>query len=263
MKNILIIIISIICFNVFSQNVTIEYNTTINTNEAVLSTSTNYTYILNKNESNYFNNFSDSISQFKYKNIIDEVREVGDIKLVTLSDNKYGYIRKDFFYKNYEKDTLIYNEIISINKQFVGEKINLFDWNIAPKSDTIVMGFKCQVATTKFRGRIYEAIFSTEIAPYGGPWKFDGLPGLIISIRSTDNYFVISPIKISINSVETKTYNPYSEKSILSWNQFKEKFRLHLADQIKKLKARSDIGETGSIKLSEKIEDLELPEMKF
>lgn len=263
MKNILLIITLVLSFNTFSQNVTIEYNTTINTNDAVLSTSTNYTYILSKNESNYFNNFKDSLSQFKYKKIIDEVREVGDIKLVTLSDNKYGYIRKDFFYKNYEKDTLIYNEIISINKQFVGEKINLFDWEIKPKSDTLVLGFKCQIATTKFRGRIYEAIFSPEIAPYGGPWKFDGLPGLIISVKSLDNYFIIYPIKISINSGDTKTINPYSEKIILSWSQFKEKFRLHLEDQLKKLKARSDIGEKGSIKLSEKIEDLELPEMKF
>ena len=263
MKNILIITTFLFSVNIFSQNVTIEYNVTINTNEAVLSTSMNYTYNLNKSISNFYNNFNDSISQFKYKNIIDEVREVGDIKLVTLTDNRYGYIKKDFFYKDYEKDTLIFNEIISVNKQFVGEKINLFNWEIMPKSDTIVLGFKCQKATTKFRGRMYEAIFSNEIAPYGGPWKFDGLPGIIISIRSIDNYFVIIPLKIKINDSSIKTYNPYENKTILSYNEFREKFINHLKDQLKKLKARSDIGETGSIKVTERIEDLELPEMKF
>lgn len=249
--------------HIFSQNVVIEYNATINTNETVLSTSINYIYVLNKNESNYFNNLNDSISQFKYKKIIDEVRAVGDIKLVTLSDNTYGYIRKDLYYKNYDKDTMIFNEIISVNKQFVGEKINLFDWEINSKSDTLVLGFNCQKAVTKFRGRIYEALFSPEIAPFGGPWKFDGLPGMILSVRSLDNYFVIYPLKITLNSSDTKTYNPYSGKSILSWNQFREKFRIHLEDQLKKLKARSDIGERGSVKLSEKIEDLEIPQMSF
>lgn len=263
MKKLTLIILAFTYCNIFSQNVTIEYNVTVNTNEAILSTSTNYTYILNKNISNFYNNFNDSISQFKYKKNIDEIREVGDIKLVTLSDNKYAYIKKDFYYKDYDKDTLIFNEIISVNKQFVGEKINLFEWEIIPKSDTIVLGFKCQKATTKFRGRTYEATFSNEIAPYGGPWKFDGLPGLIISIKSIDNYFVIIPLKIKLNDNAIKTYNPYYDKPILSWNEFKGKFTNHLKNQLKKLKAKSDIGETGSIKLTEKIEDLELPEMKF
>lgn len=263
MKKIAFIFFTFCFTNIFSQNVTAEYNVTVNTNEAVLSTSMNYTYNLNKNVSNFYNNFNDSISQFKYKNIIDEVREIGDIKLVTLTDNKYGYIKKDFFYKDYEKDTLVFNEIISVNKQFVGEKINLFNWEIKPKSDTIVLGFKCQKAITQFRGRTYEAIFSNEIAPYGGPWKFDGLPGLILAIRSLDNYFVIIPLKIKINDSSIKTYNPYDNKTILSYQEFREKFINHLRDQLKKLKARSDIGETGSIKVTERIEDLELPEMKF
>jgi GLPGLI family protein len=258
-----IIIYLFIYSNCNSQNVIIEYNTTINTNEELLSTSTNYTLLLNKKESNYFNNFKDSINQFKFKNIVDVVKEVGDVIMVEITDNMYSYIRKDFFYKNYEKDTLIYNEIISVNKQFVGEKINLFDWEILPNSNITVLGFKCQVATTEFRGRKYEAVFCQEIAPYGGPWKFDGLPGLILSVRSLDNYFVIIPTKIILNGKDEKIFNPYENKKIISWNEFKEKFRLHLVNQLKRMKAMSEIGEGGSIKVTEKIEDLELPEMKF
>jgi GLPGLI family protein len=126
------------------------------------------------------------------------------------------------------------------------------------------LGFKCQKAITKFRGRTYEATFSNEIASYGGPWKFDGLPGMIISVKSIDNYFVIEPKKIIKNSKSiNQIYNIYENENIISWNLFKKTYENKLMEQLKKLKSMSENGEGGSIKITDKIEDLELPEMKF
>ena len=259
--------ISLLIFNInFSQNIIIDYNATINTNDAVLATSINYKLIINNNSktSAYFNDSNDSINQFKYSQFIDEKVNKNGITRVKLSDNHYSYIRNDYFFNDYVKDTLIYNEIISTKKVLVGEKTNIFNWEIQPKSDTLIMNFKCQKATTKFRGRVYEAFFTNQIATYGGPWKFDGLPGLILSIRSLDNYFVISPVKILLNSKEKiNIENVYNDKSIVSWSEFKKLFKENMERRLKVLKANSEIGEGGGIKITDKIEDLEIPEMKL
>ena len=263
MKKISILITLFSTLNIFSQNVEVEYLVTENTNDAVLATSTTYNLIISENQSIYFNN-NDSIKQFKYQNLIFDVKKIGELTQVKLSDNHYAYIKQDYFYKNYTKDTLIFNEIILNKKIFVGEKVNLIDWEVKPKSDTLVLGFKCQKAIGKFRGRTYEATFSNEIAPYGGPWKFDGLPGLIMSIKSLDNYFVIEPRKIIKDSKSANQIkNIYENENIVSWNLFKKTYEEKLKEQLKKLKSISEDGEGGSIKITDKIEDLELPEMKF
>lgn len=247
----------------FSQNVEVEYSVSENTNDAVLSTSTIYNLIINENQSVYYNN-NDTLKQFKYQHFIFDVKKIGELTQVKLSDNHYAYVKQDYFYKNYLEDTLIFNEIILNKKIFVGEKASIFDWEIIPKSDTIILGFKCQKAMTKFRGRVYEATFSNDIAPYGGPWKFDGLPGLILAVRSLDNYFVIEPIKIIKDSKSIgQIKNIYENEKIISWNMYKKTYEKKLYEQLKKLQSLSEDGEGGSIKITDKIEDLELPEMKF
>lgn len=146
----------------------------------------------------------------------------------------------------------------------MGENTNLFSWKIIPNSETILLGFKCQKASAKFRGRTYEATFSTEIASFGGPWKFDGLPGLILEVRSLDNYFVIEPIKVIKDSkVKNQIKNIYNDQIVISWNTYKKTLADKLMLQLKKLQSLSENGEGGSIKITEKIENLELPEMKF
>lgn len=58
-------------------------------------------------------------------------------------------------------------------------------------SDTaIISGYHCQKATCSFHGRSFEAWFTSEIPIRLGPWKFGGLPGLIIKVYDSDNYYI-------------------------------------------------------------------------
>lgn len=263
MKKFILLCLLIFCLTGLSQNVEVTYTVSVNTNDPVLATSTTYNLWVNDNQSVYFNS-NDSINQFKYKNLIFDVKKVGELTKVQLSDNHFAYVINDYFYKDYQKDTLIFNEIILNKKVFVGENTNLFNWEIIPNSETILLGFKCQKASAKFRGRTYEATFSSEIAPFGGPWKFDGLPGLILSVKSLDNYFVIEPLKvIKEGKIKNQIKNIYDDQIIISWSTYKKTFEDRLMLQLKKLQSLSENGEGGSIKITEKIEDLELPEMKF
>ena len=55
-------------------------------------------------------------------------------------------------------------------------------WNILPETAKIE-NYNCQRATTKFGGRTWEAWFSKDLPFPDGPYKFHGLPGLIVKLE--------------------------------------------------------------------------------
>jgi len=64
-----------------------------------------------------------------------------------------------------------------------------FKWTIDTDTMTL-LGYTCQKATTAFRGRNYTAWFAPEIPSNNGPWKFGGLPGLILKISDDKRNFI-------------------------------------------------------------------------
>lgn len=248
---------------IYSQNTIVDFISIVNTNDAVIKTKIDYKLIMNDSTSCYYNITKDE-SQFKEGKHVYDKKKKNDVIEIKLTDNHTDYLKDDFYFKNFIKDSLTYNELIATKKVVIGEKNSIFEWTIKPNSDTLVMGFKCQKAISKFRGRTYEAIFSSEIAPHGGPWKFDGLPGFIVSVKSLDNYFIIVPTKIIVNTASQNICdNIYINQKIISWSNFRQLFKENLERILKKLKSMSEDGEGASIKITDKIEDLEIGELKF
>lgn len=62
---------------------------------------------------------------------------------------------------------------------YVKDPIHKPSWEILPDTKNI-SGYACQKATGHFRGRDYDVWFTNEIPIQAGPWKLNGLPGLII-----------------------------------------------------------------------------------
>jgi len=67
------------------------------------------------------------------------------------------------------------------------ETVPIIQWKIESDTTTI-LSYSCQKATTTFRGRNYTAWFASEIPSNNGPWKFGGLPGLILKISDESRY---------------------------------------------------------------------------
>jgi len=248
-----------------NKNISVQYLVAENKHAEINSTKSFYNLIIKGVESIYYNNLSDSLNQFKYKDVISETQKIGEFTMVKLSDNNYEYVTQSLFYKNYVKDTLIFNEKIPFRtKVIIGENLHLFNWNIIPEKDSLILGYKCKSAVADFRGRTYIAYFCQELNSFGGPWKFDGLPGLILAVSSKDKYFIIEPVKISINTATEPIRNAYQnlkKEDILNWNQYKEKYEKRLKDIKKKLDSESTKGETISIKRTGGIEDLGIKEI--
>lgn len=71
-----------------------------------------------------------------------------------------------------------------------------FNWNLKANSDTIILGYKCQKAYTKYAGRDYVAWYTTDIPISDGPHKFQGLPGLIVKIHDLKKHHHFELIKV-------------------------------------------------------------------
>src|SRR5690606_21094241 len=82
-------------------------------------------------------------------------------------------------YKNTKH--LDYITILSNTRYVVKQEVEL-KWNLLPEFDK-VLNYKVQKATTQFGGRSWIAWFSTDISLQDGPYKFSGLPGLILKIQ--------------------------------------------------------------------------------
>ena len=74
------------------------------------------------------------------------------------------------------------------------------NWEIQKDTMTI-KGYSCQKALTTYGGRQWSAWFSTDVPLSMGPYKFNGLPGLILKIWDKGNEF--SWELVSFNKVKT------------------------------------------------------------
>ncbi|MBF6610090.1 MAG: GLPGLI family protein [Chryseobacterium sp.] len=84
-------------------------------------------------------------------------------------------------YKTYPDMTVSYMDRISM-KLFKYDDPVTFNWKILPDKEKIG-AYNTQKATTEFGGRKWTAWFSTELPFQDGPYKFHGLPGLIVKIE--------------------------------------------------------------------------------
>ncbi|MGW1454783.1 GLPGLI family protein [Salegentibacter agarivorans] len=78
-------------------------------------------------------------------------------------------------------------KIVKDNYRYV-QDIDDLNWEILPETKEVA-GFVAQKAKASFSGRNYTAWFTTEIPISEGPYKFRGLPGLILEISDDKDYY--------------------------------------------------------------------------
>jgi GLPGLI family protein len=90
-------------------------------------------------------------------------------------------------YKNYpQANSLLFTAYDEHKFLKVTQPLKM-NWKLENSNDTVIAGYRCHKAFTSFAGREYIAWFTLEIPISEGPYKFNGLPGLIIKISDTRN----------------------------------------------------------------------------
>lgn len=144
-----------------------------------------------------------------YNEYVKSLIKKGVATVPNAKDGTNGYE----IFKNYPAGKITVTDMATLiggNYLYFDDQHNM-NWNIRNER-TMILSYSCQKATTTFRGRTYEAWFATEIPINNGPWKFGGLPGLILKVSDSLNYFKFECIGIEhLNKKEPiKYYNlPY------------------------------------------------------
>jgi hypothetical protein len=102
-------------------------------------------------------------------------------------------------------------------KHFVLEnKLPSIDWQVGSATKKI-LGYSCQQATGRFGGRIYTAWFTTDIPLQYGPWKLNGLPGLIL--EAADDKKEVAFIATEINKGKDGQLTDNESSTYLTTNE--------------------------------------------
>ncbi|GHV56924.1 hypothetical protein FACS1894182_04540 [Bacteroidia bacterium] len=96
-------------------------------------------------------------------------------------------------YKNYPAGKMTVTDHIASSAYLYEEPLNEMQWQMTTDTMTI-LSYLCQKATASFRGRQYEAWFAPELPVSDGPWKFTGLPGLILAVEEAAHHYSFKAI---------------------------------------------------------------------
>ena len=152
----------------------------------------------------------------KSKCYLDHVLVDGEIDPDPRRMTGYGIIYKDFQKGSYTNVAEFIGKDVAVREQFD----EMFDWQIDESRDTVILGFKCNRATTMYDGSEIVAWFSKSIPIMDGPLKYAGLPGLILRTETTFGVFEMTDIQINKNSKE-EIIIPVMKKYI-SFEEFRE-----------------------------------------
>lgn len=126
------------------------------------------------------------------------------------------------------------------------------------KEKAVILGYKCLSAATTFRGRTYTAYYAPEIKLSYGPWKFSGLMGLILEVKSDDGNYVFKAEKIDLsskNDLKTEVAYFLQNNSFISWEKYTQQYEKDLYQHIENQKCNCSKDGTNILKIS-KIEKI-------
>lgn len=191
----------------------------------------------------------DSLSEkFDKQNLVLDINgkdvqfyEYRAIRIDSINKSMNGFSNYTFPFAKLKRETSSFknrNYYFLNDNYFVFESNNKIDWKIQPETKS-KENWTLQKATTNFGGRNWEAWFTTDLPFSEGPYKFNGLPGLVVEIKDLKNNFSFELIKIekpknaNPNIVETLfkkkpipiSFEKYNEIQIANYNDPYSRFR--------------------------------------
>ncbi|WP_181304194.1 GLPGLI family protein [Rufibacter sp. XAAS-G3-1] len=133
-----------------------------------------------------------SLGRYLLDSVVADMEGKGGIKHLSKVGLNASVLPRTAFnyevYKNYPKGSITVIDKVEVSDYTYTEPLQVFKWQTT-KEKAEVAGYACQKATTTYEGRNYEAWFTNEVPISEGPYKFNGLPGLIVKISDTKNHY--------------------------------------------------------------------------
>ena len=122
------------------------------------------------------------------------------------------YVTKDFA----KSASTVYDEAGMGELGYYSESFSEMTWEIGDSTKTI-LGYECVMAASDYHGRKWTVWFASEIPVNDGPWKFCGLPGLIMEAAelSGQHSFIATGIESSNQPIYTIFSTEYEKMNRL------------------------------------------------
>ncbi|NCT16444.1 MAG: GLPGLI family protein [Flavobacteriales bacterium] len=241
-KHFLISTIVLFTLNIESQSTSVlEVKYDFYLNLGVVSNQYQPVLIINKKE-----------SVFKWGKIM-AVKEPDDSDFViNLNENdSIGTIN----YINLETDSILSREPwIHSEVYILKEKIPKIAWALTSESKTIGE-FNCLKAIGLFRGRAYTAWYTLDIPVSMGPWKLQGLPGLIVQSEDEGKQIIFKIISITHIKM-SEALKPNVNGTVISLEEYKIQQKSLVKDLFEKMSTKLPRGAT--IKITKTTDGMEI-----
>ncbi len=195
------------------------------------------------------NNMADNKSEIKCTSIFNNFVTISSHDSLINNNNKFGrtaiIIPKNmiFQFKDFKNKQIVSTQNASL---VLKDSLNIIKWKIEKRTKKIG-NLICKMATGKIYGRNYEVWYCPDIPISSGPWKFYGLPGLILeaSELNGEHKFQFTSLKLNVES-SSKIELPVIDKKvkIVNKKEFLKIVGIQIKNQNKPIISSSKDGET-------------------
>jgi GLPGLI family protein len=148
-----------------------------------------------------------------YDNVLEQVEFKKQMQ-IALANSPDGHVQINRnrrgsggeYYEFPNKNKLARKEPLVMETYLIVDVMPAIDWKISNDTETFG-GLHCQKATAHFKGRDYTAWFCPDLPLHVGPWKFNGLPGVIVQA-----YDVKKDVQFMFDGVEKVIIAPKTDE---------------------------------------------------
>ena len=134
---------------------------------------------------------ADSISEIMKGQQFASFQDAANSIMNSYPRGRFNYI----IYKNHPDDYITLTEtFLDMGPAIYQEAMNTFKWVIDNSFTDTYNDYSVKKATTSYGGRQWTAYFAPDIPINDGPYKFHGLPGLILKIHDSEMHYLFSAI---------------------------------------------------------------------
>jgi GLPGLI family protein len=218
-RNLLLIAVLILAgFNAFSQepvilNVVYEFKYVRDLSQKNNPLTTNMVLSLGKETSRFCSEqlYNERIDPLQKKENQSQSQPKNSIVVTggpMLTVGKGGVIINEEIVKNRANATIETAGHIAFKTYYVPENLPKINWSL--QSEKKIIGkYNCQKATGKYAGRTYEVWFTSELPFSDGPYKLNGLPGLILEGQDATGEVVFTFKDISQSPKENEVVSSF------------------------------------------------------
>lgn len=120
--------------------------------------------------------------------VFDSLLSISSPEEVLANINKFRGGESFVIYNDFAKGEMEYIDKIAQDYISYTEPTPSFEWQLLDEEKEI-LGLPCKRAECSFRGRNYVAWYCEALPIPSGPWKFGGLPGVILEVADSEGHY--------------------------------------------------------------------------